>query len=80
MYISQIIEQLTENGVYEIEPGVHLFTQECIINEQEDWDDEDPCKNFDFTTANFWLIYKEMKEPEPFNTIKEFFTEHVTKY
>lgn len=74
MYISQIIEQLTEDGVYEIEPGIHLFTQECIINEQQDWDDEDPCKNMDFSTSPLWLTAGH-ETPIPYASFSDYITE-----
>ena len=76
MYISNIIEELTESGCYEVEPGVFLWTQEWIIDDQEGWDEEDPCKNFDFTTSQFWLTYKEMKEPEAYDSLIEYITEN----
>jgi len=76
MHISDIIEELTESGCYEVEPGVFLWTQECIIEDQEGWDEEDPCKTFDFTTSQLWITYKEMKEPEAYSTIIEYITEN----
>lgn len=76
MYISKIVEELTESGCYEVEPGVFLWTQECIIDEQEGWGEEDPCANFDFTKSQFWLTYKEMNEPEPYDSLVEYITEN----
>lgn len=80
MFIYNIVDEILMNGCYEVEDGLFLWLNDAIIDEQEGWCDEDPCKNFDFTTANFWLTYKEMKEPIPYETIKEFFYEHLGRY
>lgn len=80
MYIFDIIDEILDSGCYEVEDGLFLWTQERIIDDQECWCDEDPCKNFDFTTAKFWLTFKGMIEPEPYDTIKEFFNEHLDRY
>jgi len=51
--------------------GFYLFTQEEIIDEQAEWDDEDKCKTFDFTTSLFWLATDCGLEPEGFDTMEE---------
>jgi len=56
MYISQIIKKLTDTGLFEVEEDTYLFTREQIIEDQQDWDDEDPCKNMDFTGSPLWLV------------------------
>jgi hypothetical protein len=80
MFIYNIVDEILMSGCYEVEDGLFFWTQEGIIDDQEGWYDEDPWKNFDFTTANFWLTHKVMTEPEPYETIKEFFNEHLEKY
>lgn len=77
MYISNIIDELLDNGCYEVEPGVYLWTQETIIDEQEDWDDEDPCKNFDFTKSSFWLTaVPSLTEPQAYDSFAEYIAEN----
>ena len=76
MHISDIIEELNETGCYEVEPGVFLWTQEHIIDEQEEWEGKDSFTNFDFSTSKFWLTYNEMKEPEPYDSLVEYITEN----
>lgn len=76
MYISKMIEELTESGCYEVEPGVFLWTQEHIIDEQEGWGEEDLFTNFDFSTSKFWLTYNEMKEPEAYDSLVDYITEN----
>jgi hypothetical protein len=76
MYISQITDELSNNGVYEVEDGVFFWTLEKILDEQEGWDDEDPCKNFDFSGSPFWVTYKEMEEPEPFFSLVDYIIEY----
>ena len=50
-------------GMYEVSKGIFLYSQSDIIEEQKTWDDGDESKDFDFTTADFWLLtddgYKE---------------------
>ena len=43
-------------GMYEVSQGVYLYSQSTIIEEQKSWDEFDESKDFDFTTANFWLL------------------------
>lgn len=72
---TQIIDDLLETGYYEVEPEVYLWTQKAIIEEQKTWDDEDPCKNFDFTKHLYWKTYNSMIEPEPYNSFTDYFFE-----
>ena len=74
MYISQIIEQLTENGFYKVEEDIYLFTQERIIEEQAGWEDEDPCKNMDFSTSPLWLTAGN-ETPIPYASLSEYIAE-----
>lgn len=45
-----------ELGYKEIRPGVYLYKAEALIEEQEQWCEEDECKWFDFTQADYWLV------------------------
>lgn len=74
MYISQIIKKLIETGLFEVEEDTYLFTRELIIKDQQDWDDEDPCKNMDFTGPPLWLLAGN-ETPIPYASFSEFITE-----
>ena len=75
MYISQIIEKLQTTGLYEVEEDTYLFTQEHIIDEQQGWDDEDPCKTMDFTGSPLWLLVGD-EIPMPYSSLSEYIVEN----
>ena len=78
MYISQIIRKLTETGLCEIEEDVYLFTREQIIEDQQGWDDKDPCKNMDFTNSPLWLTTGS-QTPIPYSSFSEYITENYER-
>lgn len=51
----QAIELATKNGFIEIAGGVYLNSQESILAEQLEWNEEDSAKNLDFSQAPFWI-------------------------
>ena len=74
MYISQIIKKLTETGLFEVEEDTYLFTREQIIEDQQEWDDEDPCKDMDFTGSPLWLTAGN-ETPVPYASFSDYITE-----
>ena len=46
-------------GWIELSAGVYLETAGQIKREQQDWDDSDECKHFDFSGAPLWVITAE---------------------
>lgn len=52
----QILEEVKANGQVEIRNGVYLMSQEFAIEDQKAWDDEDPQKDLDLTSSDFWII------------------------
>lgn len=50
-----LIEKATINGSVEIRSGVFLDTQENMIANQKRLDDDDDDKDFDYTTADYWM-------------------------
>lgn len=52
---AEFLEIATAKGDVEIAPGVWLFSQQAIIEEQKVWDDEDGYKDTDFTTSPHWI-------------------------
>lgn len=50
-----LIEKAIINGSVEIRSGVFLDTQENMIANQKQLDDGDDDKDFDYTTADYWM-------------------------
>ena len=55
-YHQDLLSKATKHGYITISDGVYLHTKENINADQVAWDDEDPSKNLNFTSAPFWLI------------------------
>ena len=47
----------------ELQGGVYLESAEHLISQQKGWEDEDESKNFDFTSAPFWITTDDGKTP-----------------
>jgi len=60
-----------EKKMKDLGNGLYIFTQEEMIDEQAEWDDEVKGKNIDFTTSLFWLATDCGLEPEGFDTEEE---------
>ena len=58
-----ILERAGEEGWVEIRPGTYLNTQASLEREQVEWDDEDACKDHDFSTNPYWLTFDNGSEP-----------------
>ena len=52
---AEAIQAAQAEGQSEIAPGVYLNSQESIVADQADFDDEDGAKTTDFTKAPFWI-------------------------
>ena len=59
----QMIEMAAKNGYVEIQSGVYLWSQGCIISEQKLWDKEDKSKKTDFTKAPYWITDNDGLKP-----------------
>ena len=56
----------------EFQDGSYLRSSEDMIDDQEMWDDEDPCKDFDFTLCPYWITTDDGAEPEGIDNDAEF--------
>lgn len=45
-------------GFNEIGNGVFIGSKYTIISDQKLWDEDDPCKNVDFNTADYWIVFE----------------------
>ena len=55
----------------EFKPGVFLSSADDMIADQLAWDDEDPCKDMDFSTSAFWITTDDGVEPEGIDSDEE---------
>lgn len=55
----------------EIQNGVFVQTKEDMISDQKGWDDDDPCKDMDFTSYPFWLTTDDGVTPEGYDSIDD---------
>jgi hypothetical protein len=69
----KIEQRIVKNGYMEIKSGVYIWTKSGIIEESDCWDDEDPSKNFDFSSCNFWITTDSGIEPQGFDNLSEVF-------
>lgn len=68
----QICKELFEKkGFAVLQAGVYLWPKDNIIAEQKTWDDEDECKNFDFTTHNYWITDDSGGDAEGYDSIND---------
>ena len=68
--IEKFIEELHQNGWVDA-GGFYLATREALIDDQKDWDEEDPAKNVDLTVADFWITTNNGFGPEPIRGVEE---------
>jgi len=52
---AEIVKKADLTGSTTIQAGSFLQTSASMIAEQKGWEDEDPCKAQDYTTAPYWL-------------------------
>ncbi len=52
--MKMITNEIFYSGM-ELVPGIFLQTKEELTEEQKYWADEDPCKNMNFNSYNFWV-------------------------
>ena len=69
--LHMIFKEAEQKGYLPLFPGVYLGTQAVMIEEQGDWDELDPCKDFDFSTCTYWVIDEMGSEPKGINTVEE---------
>lgn len=58
-------------GFIEVREGAFLADSECMEAEQEDFDDEDPCKQTDFSEYGYWVTTDNGEEPEGYDSIRD---------
>jgi len=54
-----------------IRDGSFLITSSDMISDQKGWDDEDPCKDMDFSTSPFWITTGDGAEPVAIDSDEE---------
>lgn len=54
-----------------IQSGVFIQTRDEMISEQKDWDEDDPCKDTDFTCYPFWMTTDDGVMPEGFDSVDD---------
>jgi hypothetical protein len=69
--LDQLKNRIEKDGYIEIKSGVYIWTKDGIIDEAGCWDDEDPSKNFDFSSYNFWITTDSGTEPDGFDDLSE---------
>lgn len=52
---TEAIQDAQAEGCIEISSGVYLYSQECIVAEQQVWSEWDGAKHIDFSKAPFWI-------------------------
>ena len=69
--LAQIKSRIEKNGYVEVREGIYLWDRDGIITESGCWDDEDRCKNFDFSSCNFWITTNAAIKPQGFDNLSE---------
>ena len=64
VYAEKALTYVTTHGILEISEGVWLVSAEFALADQEKWYGKDKCKNFDFSTAEFYVLADESKPIE----------------
>jgi hypothetical protein len=65
--LPQIAEELVEaadfHGITTIKRGAFLATSDYMAKGQADWNDDDPCKSFDFGVLPYWITTDDGIDP-----------------
>lgn len=54
-----------------LQPGIYLNTKEDLIDDQRILADDDNCKDFDFTSCDYWLTTDCGADPMPVHDVHD---------
>jgi len=66
------IKQALVKPYGEYQSGSYLRTSEDMIADRETWEEEDDCRDFDFTTHPYWVTTNDGMEPYGINDDADF--------
>ena len=78
--IEFVLSKMKEDGEVEVFDGIYICRASRMIEQQEEWEEEDEMKTFDFTTADYWILTTGTPTVKPFDYLSDALAFCVTNF